>query len=243
MNLIVDEGNTRVKLAVFQGERVLEVFSEEKKDTQKKIEKILKKYDLEAVMISSVTDEVKKITDSLSIKQSYYLSSATPIPFSNHYKTPTTLGVDRIGLITQAYTAYPNENVLVIDAGTCITYDFINNKGEYLGGAIAPGLEMKYKAMHAFTGKLPLIKENDLEVPLIGTSTMSCMQSGVINGTVFEIDATILAYQQRYNNLKVILTGGDSNMLCKQLKNTIFANPNFLLEGLNSLLMYQLKND
>ena len=157
------------------------------------------------------------------------------MPFTNNYATPETLGVDRIALITAAANQYPNKNILVIDAGTCVTYDFLNHQNSYLGGAISPGLTIRYEALHNLTAKLPLLKTEDTTF-LIGNSTETSIHSGVINGLVNEIDGTIQQYQQEHTDLTVILTGGDTNFLAKRLKSSIFANSNFLLEGLNHLL-------
>ena len=157
------------------------------------------------------------------------------LPFKNLYKTPKTLGLDRIALIAAAASQYRAKNILVIDAGTCITYDFINSKNEYLGGAISPGLTIRYEALHNLTAKLPLLKPKDLDV-FIGNTTETSIHSGVINGVINEIDGVIKQYQSSNKDLTVILTGGDTNFLAKRLKSSIFANSNFLLEGLNHLL-------
>ena len=163
--------------------------------------------------------------------------NTTNLPFKNLYSTPKTLGIDRIALVCASVGEFPDNNVLIIDAGTCITYDFINSKNEYLGGAISPGVRMRYKAMHNQTANLPLLTT---EVPkqIIGDSTANSMHSGVVNGVLNEIDGTISQYKEKYQDLTVILTGGDAKMLSKQLKSSIFANSNFLLEGLNFILQF-----
>ncbi|MCL4160212.1 UNVERIFIED_CONTAM: hypothetical protein GTU68_064981, partial [Idotea baltica] len=159
------------------------------------------------------------------------------IPFKNLYSTPKTLGIDRIALVCASVEQFPDKNVLIIDAGTCITFDFITNKNHYLGGAISPGIRMRYKSLHKFTANLPLL---DTKKPKksIGNSTANSMHSGVVQGVLFEIDGAIQKYKLKYPDLTVILTGGDTNFLSKQLKSSIFANSNFLLEGLNYLLQY-----
>lgn len=131
---------------------------------------------------------------------------------------------------------------MVIDAGTCVTYDFIDEENNYLGGAIAPGLRLRYEVLHNFTAKLPLLS---LESPkdFIGTSTSESIHSGVVNGFAYEIDGFIDEYKARYSNFIIILTGGDTDFLAKRLKNTIFANSNFLLESLNQTFQYKIKND
>jgi len=165
------------------------------------------------------------------------LSHTSKTPFKNSYATPDTLGADRIAVVVAAFYEYPRKNVLVIDAGTCITYDIINDYGEYLGGAISPGLQMRYKAMHNQTDALPLLRPNEI-LDFVGNTTESSMHSGVINGTVQEVDGVIEQYKQRFKDLTVILTGGDAHFFAKRLKNSIFANSKFLLEGLNYLLEY-----
>jgi type III pantothenate kinase len=147
------------------------------------------------------------------------------------------LGIDRIALASAAVHLYINKNVLVIDAGTCITYDFINSENEYLGGAISPGISLRYKSLHTFTDKLPLLEANNSKL-LIGNSTATSIHAGVVNGVLYEIDGFIEAYKNNYENLTVILTGGDAHFLRDTIKNDIFANSNFLLEGLNHILEY-----
>ncbi|MCB0468082.1 MAG: type III pantothenate kinase, partial [Aequorivita sp.] len=132
---------------------------------------------------------------------------------------------------------YAGKNVLVIDAGTCITYDFLNSKNEYMGGAISPGISLRYKALHTFTEKLPLLEATNPNL-FVGNTTATSMHSGVVNGVLYEIDGYISMYRKNYDNLTVILTGGDAHFLRDSIKNDIFANSNFLLEGLNHILEY-----
>jgi len=239
MNLIIDEGNTRIKLAVFNKDHLVEIQLSTIESCEEKLNEMLLKYRFHSLIISSVTDKILRFVDHLSISNKFVLSNTTPVPFKNLYNTPKTLGVDRIALTTAACVKYPKQNTLIIDAGTCVTYDFINNEGAYLGGAIAPGLAMRYKSMHVFTQKLPLLEPKAQSVFFLGTTTEESIHSGVLNGMAFEIDGMIKSYQQKYGYINVILTGGDADFLCKQLKNSIFVNPNFLLEGLNEVLTYQ----
>lgn len=156
------------------------------------------------------------------------------VPFFNNYGSPRSLGVDRIALAAAAAVNYPKKNVLVIDAGTCITFEFKNANDEYLGGAIAPGIQMRFKALHDYTAKLPLVSLASVE-DFIGNNTETSILSGVVNNVVQEIDGVINQYLARFEDLTVILTGGDTLFLAERVKNTIFANPNFLLEGLNAI--------
>ncbi len=238
MNLIIDIGNTRVKLAVFKHNSILSRKTVQKNFFIKEIEKIiLAQPTITKAIVSSVDNFSKEEEEQLKnlIPCLVLVSKNIQLPFINKYSTPSTLGVDRIALIASAAVQYPKQNVLVIDAGTCITYDFLTTKNEYLGGAISPGLTIRYEALHNLTAKLPLLQPKDTTV-LIGNSTETSIHSGIINGIINEIDGVIKQYQSQYADLTVILTGGDTNFLAKRLKSSIFANANFLLEGLNYLL-------
>lgn len=243
MYLIIDVGNTRVKVAVIEIDTVLEIFVFKKAKIISELKKITKKYSVTNSIMSAVAtiSETKK-EKIKKMLQPILLDSCTNVPFKNLYKTPKTLGVDRIALASAAVKKYSNTNVLVIDAGTCITFDFVNAKNEYLGGAISPGIQMRYKALNTFTSKLPLLTTKQLE-NFIGTDTETSMHSGVVNGVSNEIDGVIKQYQKKYQDLTVVLTGGDTYFLAKQLKSIIFANPNFVLEGLHTILIHNLAND
>jgi type III pantothenate kinase len=145
--------------------------------------------------------------------------------------------MDRIAAIAGAKLLFKGRDILVIDAGTCVTYDLVNQDGLYLGGAISPGLQMRLTAMHKLTAKLPVV-DIDEHVDLIGDSTKKCMQSGALHGLVAEINGTIESYQARFEDLIVVLTGGDTNLLAPLVKSGIFARQNFLLEGLHDILAY-----
>ena len=163
------------------------------------------------------------------------VSNQLKIPFKNLYKSKNTLGQDRLALVSAAAFNFPNENVLIVDVGSCITYDFKNNNNEYLGGGISPGISMRFKSLNTFTSNLPLI-DFDSIYQLIGNNTKNSITSGVVNGTISEINGIIQQYREEFKNIRIILTGGDSNFLLKRIKNTIFADQNFLLIGLNKLL-------
>lgn len=239
MNLIVDIGNSRVKYAVFDKHRLLVDQSSEAGLYLSKIKELFEVFPkIEQAIISSVTGLEHKEFEILSLFcPVHVLSVKSLVPFKNNYATPDTLGMDRKALATAAFYQYPKRNVLVIDMGTCITYDIITAEGSYLGGAIAPGLNMRYKAMHEQTKKLPLL-EPEYPREFIGDTTANSMHSGVIQGICHELDGTIDQYKNRFQLLTVILTGGDSHFFAKRLKNSIFANSKFLLEGLNCLLEY-----
>ena len=244
MILAVDVGNTRVKVAVFENDTIFESFVFETISFKKKIKKIIKNNDLIThLVVASVGLIDKSVFFGLenSVKV-HFVSHQDLFPFENKYQTPHTLGIDRMVLAAGAVLQYPNQNRLVIDAGTCVTYDFINQKNHYLGGAITPGLAMRYKALNQYTSKLPLL-ENEVPAFFIGDSTGQSIHSGVVNGLTFEIDGFIDQYKSLNSNFIIILTGGDAVFLAKRLKNTIFANSNFLLESLNQTFQYKIKND
>tara|TARA_R110001583_G_scaffold145096_1_gene297079 strand:+ start:16596 stop:17321 length:726 start_codon:yes stop_codon:yes gene_type:complete len=241
MNLIIDVGNTRIKIAVFENSKLIHNESITKENFKSSVIDLIKKYKCNNAIISSVASIKKaEITEIFAKINLIELDFTTKVPFKNEYSTPKTLGVDRIALVSSAISKFPNKNVLIIDAGTCITYDFIDSKGCYFGGAISLGVKMRYNALNIFTDKLPLL-EPDYNNEFIGNSTESCMHSGVVNGVINEIDSFVNQYRKINKDLTVVLTGGDTNFLANRLKNGIFANPFFLLEGLNSILTYNLK--
>ncbi|WP_456437708.1 type III pantothenate kinase [Psychroserpens sp.] len=239
MNLIIDVGNTLVKLAVFQENVLFEKFTTKYDGFLNTVKEVLNKYPIISKgIISSVgklnSKDVQIVESEIDL---FILNSDTNQPYENLYKTPKTLGVDRIALVSASVEKFPNADVLIIDAGTCITYDFINDKNEYFGGSISPGVRLRYHSLHNLTANLPLL-ESKLPESLIGNTTDSSIHSGVVIGVLKEIDGVINEYKEKYSDLTVILTGGDANFLSKQLKNGIFANSNFLLEGLNFILEY-----
>lgn len=241
MNLVVDVGNTRIKLAVYESNTLLKLFVASKDTLKECLENISKNHFIKHAIIASVAEIPIELSHYLeNISTLIHLNSATKIPFLNRYETPESLGVDRIALVAAAVTQFSNQNILVIDAGTCITYDIVSAKKEYFGGAISPGLEMRLKALHTFTNKLPLLPLKEVEF-LIGNNTKNSLYFGVIKGVVAEIEGFIVHFEKENENLTVVLTGGDTIFLAKRLKNSIFANSNFLLEGLNSILEYNLK--
>ncbi len=242
MNLIVDVGNTFVKFAIYKDEDLICKVSFELSEFKKQYNTLKKKFpEVNSAIISSVGRLSKKqIDDIKNDVKVIELSSKTKLPFKNCYKTPKTLGVDRIALVSASVNQFPDKNVLIIDAGTCITYDFITDENHYLGGAISPGIRLRYKSLNNLTANLPLLETN-LPKTIIGNTTESSIHSGVVFGVIKEIDGVIDEYQENHQDLTVILTGGDAKFLSNQLKNSIFANSNFLLEGLNFILDFNSK--
>ncbi len=239
MNLIVDVGNTLTKFAVFQHNELIEKQVSTAESAFEIFSKILKMYPgLDKAIISSVAhmDEALLETIQNSLKTTV-LGGDTRLPFNNLYKTPLTLGVDRMALVSAAVAQFPHANVLIIDAGTCITYDFVSLNNDYYGGAISPGLRLRYQSLHTLTAKLPLL---DTAMPpfITGGTTSESIHSGVVFGVLKEIEGIIEEYRKKHEVLTIILTGGDADFLSKQLKNGIFANSNFLLQGLNYILEF-----
>jgi len=244
MNLIIDVGNTFIKLAIFSGGEIRHKRSSRIKDFINYLNQISKEYPkIDRCIISSVGGPtVAEISAAKKIAPVIVLSHECTLPFRNQYATRETLGVDRIALVSAAASQFPEKNVLVIDAGSCITYDFLSAENIYLGGAISPGIEMRYKAMHTFTANLPLLEpkipKNSVgdSTNNVGDSTNKSMHIGVIQGVANELNGFIDEYIENFGNLTVILTGGDTHFLLDNIKNDIFANSNFLLEGLNYIL-------
>ncbi len=227
--ITLDEGNTSVKLALFEDNQM--VFSQSNVNFER-VKELLSQCDR---LIFSTVKQNTSFESLLSSKYAISLNPLTPLPITNCYKTPHSLGNDRIALAVGATANFPKNNVLVIDAGTCITCDFINSKKEYLGGSISPGIQIRYNALHQFTGQLPLL-ESVNTAKLTGGNTEESIHSGIINGVLLEIDGIIQRYINEYPDIKVIVTGGNAKFFDKGLKNTIFANPSLLMEGLNKIL-------
>ena len=244
MILTIDVGNTRIKSAVFENNTLVEASFFSNENLKMTIENILNKFEkITVLVVASVGKQEKEAFESFSNRvKIHFITRENTFPFQNKYATPNTLGIDRMVLAAGAVLQFPNQNRLIIDAGTCVTYDFIDDNNVYHGGAISPGTRLRYEVMHNFTAKLPLLT---IEEPanVIGSSTNESLHSGVINGLTFEIEGYIEAIKAQNENFIIILTGGDAKFLAKRLKNTIFANSNFLLESLNNLYQYQIKND
>jgi type III pantothenate kinase len=238
MDLAIDIGNSFSKLAVFDGDKIIKLVAIEKLGVSG-LQILFDEFKgIKRSIVSSVKETDTDILDFLGeLTQLLYLSNLTPLPFANHYETPETLGRDRIAAVAGAASYHPEKNVLVIDAGTCITYDLLTRNNAYLGGSISPGINMRYQALNTFTGKLPLIKpETSKQTELIGASTEGSIRSGVQKAVLLEVDATIDAYKARFDGLITLVTGGDANYFDKYLKNSIFAAPNLVLVGLKKIL-------
>ena len=243
MNLTIDVGNTRIKSAVFENNTLIETDAFTNENFKNSIEKKIKNFSkIENIILSSVgklnETELKFLESAANL---HVINRDQAFPFVNQYATPSTLGIDRMVLAAGAVLQFPKQNRLIIDAGTCVTYDYVDERDVYHGGAISPGIRLRYEAMHNYTSKLPLLNKEEPK-NIIGDSTNQSMHSGVINGLTFEIEGYINSLTSQKENFIIILTGGDAIFLAKRLKNTIFANSNFLLESLNNLYQYQIHN-
>ena len=241
MYLIIDIGNTRVKTALFKEDKIINLIRFHMDEFPTMITNISKKHSIKYALVSSVG---KLSKENLTLLNKLFnckeLNYKTSIPFNNKYESPKTLGDDRIALAAAAVTHFPKKNVLVIDAGTCVTYDFVDKQKNYLGGAIAPGVQSRYKALHDYTANLPLL-DKSIPKTFVGNSTDESIHSGVVNGICREIDGVIEQYKESYQKLTVVLTGGDAKFLSSQLKSSIFVRSFFLLEGLYTILKYNIK--
>ena len=244
MLLTIDVGNSRIKVAVFEHNKQLDFFNFKTNEALKNFENIFQKHsNIQKIILSSVGKLENDVVDFIQNRfPTEIITHKSKFPFTNLYATPETLGIDRMVLAAGATLMFPHQNRLIIDAGTCITYDFVNANDFYLGGAISPGINIRYKSLNDYTSKLPLLGIDE-DFKMIGDSTKSAIHSGVINGVIFEIEGFISQYSLKNQDLTIILTGGDANFLAKRLKSTIFANSNFLLECLNLLSLYTHQND
>lgn len=237
MNLAIDIGNTQTKFGLFYKDELKEVYYQ-----QDGIEEVLSNKKIKHAIISKTgaNDETEHWLKERKIK-TQILTSELKLPLEILYKTPQTLGPDRIAGSVAASALFSGSNVLKIDFGTCITYDFVNNSNQYLGGAISPGMIMRFKALHNYTAKLPLVDPMQyLNYDLTGSDTATSILSGVVNGIKEEVRGIIKEYNQRFGNLQVVATGGDAGFFVTLLKNEIFARPYLVLEGLNRILNYNI---
>jgi len=239
MNLIIDIGNTQTKYALFHNKEMLEFCVSHAQDIAL-VELWQEKYpNLNAAIVSSVQGKPDDFLKILGLKcpKLIFFDQHTPTPLENLYESKETLGYDRLAACVGANVLSPNVNLLVIDAGTAITFDFVSDKNQYLGGTISPGLSMRFKALNTFTKKLPLLEKSD-SFDLIGKDTAQAITSGVQNSLLFEIDTYINQLKEKHPKAEIYLTGGDSEFICLKLKKTVSQNKDLLLNGLNAILNY-----
>lgn len=234
LNICFDFGNTRLKAGIFKDD----VFMEEvilPNDSEETISDMLIRYPASRIILSSVINHRKGLELQLSHAASFHkLNHQTRLNFTIPVSKPETVGADRLALTAAAVHYFPGKNVLVVGLGSCITYNFVNQYAQFLGGSISPGLSMRFRAMHEYTAMLPLVNE-DWNYPFIGYDTKTNLQSGVITGMAAELDGIIGKYQEKFGNFNAVLTGGNSAYFATHLKSRIFADHNFLFKGLYAL--------
>ncbi len=236
MNLVVDIGNTTAKAWVFKCREIVSRATYPVEDPAALLAFLRETGADHAILAASgaVDEEIKAFLEKVP---GIFLEAgpATALPFRNLYRSPETLGYDRVANVAGALELYPGEDVLVIDTGTAVTYDYLTAAGVYLGGNISPGLAMRFRALATFTARLPRV-EAEGETPLLGTTTEEAIRSGVVQGLTDEIDAAIDRFRTRTPSLRVVLTGGDAFFFEKKLKNSIFVHPELGAYGLNRIL-------
>ncbi len=237
MNLIVDIGNTSVKVAIYESGSIISLFRI-RELTCEEIESRLKGYKIDKVIISSVKDFPPFLSELIfsDIPFVHVLSHKSKLPFTIGYETPETLGADRIAAVAGAFVKFPESEILVIDAGTAITFDYISS-GLYLGGNISPGISMRFRALNNFTDKLPLVSQND-DYSNPGRKTTDAIAAGVITGVTYEINEYIRTFEKKHSDFKVILTGGDSSFLMNKINHQFIYMPDIVTDGLNNILDY-----
>ncbi|MFC3561607.1 type III pantothenate kinase [Pedobacter jamesrossensis] len=240
-NLSIDIGNTTTKIAVFSGKEII-FYQRISKITVDDLKPLLAEFEIKKSIISTVDEEILQLEDFLKQKTEYIRFSALlGNGVQNKYKTTATLGLDRWAAVLGANGIFEKQACLVIDAGTCITYDLLNKKSEYFGGSISPGITMRFKAVHEFTGRLPLVSWSEEDQIPEGENTETAIKNGVLQGVINEIEGFIALNNIKESALKVIITGGDAVFLFKQLQNSIFApqiikDPYLVLKGLNEAI-------
>lgn len=244
MNLIIDIGNTQIKGALFENNQLVKLIVSNKTEIEFIHELFSQKEKIQNAIVSSVRNYPEKLINWLKLhcEKAFFFDSEIGVPLENLYESKSTLGYDRLAACVGALVKNPKQHLLVIDAGTAITFDFVNDKAQYLGGCISLGLKMRFRALHEFTQKLPELSQND-NFHLIGKNTNDAIVSGVQNGILFEIDAYIDKLKNTHSNLQVIFTGGDAPFLVKAIKNKAILAPEIVLEGLNMILEFNLLND
>ncbi|MBC7553571.1 MAG: type III pantothenate kinase [Taibaiella sp.] len=242
MNLCIDWGNTNVKAAIFNNDVLQKSIHVSEENSLKQIAGLIDTYKpAKAILCSVVNENNDELTFLLKERVASFikLDGFTRVPINNAYGTPETLGPDRLALVTAAYILHPGKNNLVVCAGTCLTYNFIQKSKTFRGGAIAPGMNMRLRAMHEFTGRLPEVSA-DGDLLLLGYDTETGMRSGAVNGMAAEIDGMIREYENNYADFNAILTGGDGAFFADKIKSKIFADPDLLLKGLNIIANYNV---
>lgn len=243
MNLILDIGNTRTKAAVYTSGNMVyhQIFDcirlADIQDLISRFKEIKNciyssTYAPDSSIIKYLHDKLNNVIE---------LTGETKLPFQNYYQSKNTQGPDRIAAVAGALDIFPKSDILIFDAGTALTIDFVDANGNYSGGNISPGIEIRFKALHTFTGKLPLLHKT-IKNDLMGLSTTEAIVNGVQNGILFEVDQYIVTFQKQYPSLKIVVTGGDAEFFANNIKRPIFAESNLVIKGLNRILEYNVQN-
>jgi len=241
VNLIIDQGNTVTKVAIFKADVLVETFLYEVFDVNV-CSSLLSSRAFKKCAFSTVINSSEEVLSYLKnkIPNFLFIDEKVSLPVKNKYKTPETLGKDRLAAAVAAEGAFPGETVLVIDVGTAITYELVDKKANYLGGNISPGVSMRFKALNKFTDRLPLVDRFG-ELPEWGYDTETAIRVGVIQGVVYEIKSHIASLKDKYDDLKIILTGGHTRYIESQLNIKVFVDINLVLKGLNRILNYNVR--
>ncbi|MDR1646337.1 MAG: type III pantothenate kinase [Tannerellaceae bacterium] len=247
MNLIVEQGNTTTKVAVYHPEGQIATSHVYKKFQTSDLQPFFHQYRLTQGILSTVIEPDRRLLSYLgdALPCFLFFDEKVRLPIDVRYQTPHTLGKDRLAATVGAAWLQPRKDILIIDAGTAITYELLESSGIYHGGNISPGMTTRFKALHQFTGQLPLVHEDEddnKDIPLVGYSTLTALQAGVVRGIIYEMDGYINDLRRKYPGLLVFLTGGHSFYFARRLKNTIFADINLVLTGLNRILEYNVEN-
>jgi type III pantothenate kinase len=238
MDLILDLGNTNQKIALFDAGKLLWIYTSKHIGLSYVRNIANQNTGIDSCILSSVVKLPAGLKSFLEKKFRFILlDESTPLPILNHYRTPETLGKDRLAAAVAGSARFPGKPVLIINAGTAITYDAVTAKGEYLGGSISPGMNLRFRALHTFTKQLPLLTYSEINF-ITGNDTDTSVLSGVINGMSSEMEGMIARYRKEYPGIKVILSGGDLNYFVNRLKISIFAVPNIVIHGLHQILLF-----
>jgi type III pantothenate kinase len=240
-NVVIDWGNSSLKTGWFDGPTLIETARYHSADDL--IADLDNRY-IDHVLVSSTSRPADEIRARLlGVKTDFWLmDSQLAVPIRKAYDTPTTLGTDRIAAAVGAVTLFPDRNCLVFDVGTCLTADLIDRDAVFQGGLISPGLRMRFRAMHEQTARLPLVELASEWPELTAKNTKQAMQSGVMNGLLFEMNGIIDMYSQQSPDIVVLVCGGDASSFESRLKQPIFAVPELVLIGLNRILRYNVEN-
>lgn len=238
MNLVVDIGNTSVKTALFDGKEPVTIERSGTEEMRRNISLLSSGHKIENIIISSVASDPSELIKELEEKgfSVHHLTGRSNFPFKSEYKTPETLGVDRLAAAAGGVFHFGDANMLIIDAGSALTFDMVTGS-IFRGGTISPGMQMRFKALHTFTGKLPLCGfTSDISLP--ATATTDAIAKGVVSGIIFELNEYIRIFNNSHSNPVTILTGGDSMQLSGLIEGEFITLPNLVLEGLNYLIEF-----